>query len=105
MGGLGGRFGRDSAIFSMSPRADRALGRLMAARGAMLATEVDHLQVQLCPGGLREGALQVGLGVADVVAAGQPPARREPVDVRVYREGGPPERLTHHDAGGLVADA
>ena len=49
--------------------------------------------------------LEVALDLLDVARARQAPAPGEPVDVRVDRERGHAERLRHHHARGLVADA
>jgi len=71
---------------------------------AVLAAEVDHLEVHAPPRGLGEEALQVALGLHHAAPAREPPARREAVDVRVHREGRLTEGLHHHDARRLVAD-
>jgi hypothetical protein len=49
--------------------------------------------------------LEVLLGLLDRLAGREPPARGEPMDVRVDRERRDSERLRHHDARGLVTHA
>jgi hypothetical protein len=71
---------------------------------AVLAAEVDHLEVHAPPRGLGEEALQVALGLHHAAPAREPPAPREAVDVRIHREGRHAEGLDHHDARRLVAD-
>jgi hypothetical protein len=58
----------------------------VAAGGAVLAAEVDELEVERAPRVAREELLQIALGLQDVSARREPPARGEPVDVRVDRE-------------------
>jgi hypothetical protein len=77
----------------------------VAPRRAVFAPEVDDLEVDASPGGLGEEALQVALGLHDAAAAREAPARGEPVDVGVDGKGRHAERLHHHHARGLVADA
>jgi hypothetical protein len=69
---------------------------------AVLAAEVDHLEVERAPRFGREHPLQVPLGPLDGHPTGETPARREPVDVRVDRELPAAEGLQAHDRGGLV---
>ena len=61
--------------------------------------------MQLVPVLGGEELLEVALGLHDVAIVREAPARGEPVDVRVDREGGDTEGLRHDDAGGLVSDA
>src|ERR1700688_3257137 len=86
------------------PRTNRARVRLVSARGAVLAAEVDDLQVAASPllGGdvLRE----VARVPFDVLRSGQLPAAGQAVDVGVDREGRLAEGLGHDDARRLVAD-
>src|SRR5690606_32562169 len=85
--------------------ADRAGREDVPLGGAVLAAEVDDLQVAPVPGGPRERLLEVGLDLLHGRAAREAPAACEPEDVGVHRERGHVERLRHHDARGLVADA
>ena len=80
------RLGGD-ALLGGGPRADRAAGEVVAARRAVLAAEVDDLQVQRVPGASGKTALEVALGPLDAAAVGEPPAGRQAVDVGVDREG------------------
>src|SRR5208283_436628 len=68
-------------------RANHAGVSVAAARGAVLAAEIYHPQVQLVPARLGEKRLQVALRFLNVAAAGEAPALREPVNVGVDREG------------------
>jgi hypothetical protein len=86
------------------PGADRAGGRIVAARRAVLAAEVGDLQLAV-PVVDREQPLQVALGLGDVARARQPPPASEPVDVGVDGKRGSAEGLSHDHARGLVADA
>jgi hypothetical protein len=61
--------------------------------------------VELVPLFFRESALQVELGLNDVLSVRELPPLREPVDVGVDGEGRHAEGLAHHDRGGLVPDS
>src|SRR4051794_36717302 len=84
------------------PRADRTLLRLVPSCRAVLPPEVNELQVPLSPLLRRPQLLQILLRLRDVLAARQPPPCREPMNVRVDREGRLAERLRHHHARRLV---
>jgi len=75
------------------------------ARRAVLAAEIDDLQVQRGPALAGEHGLEIVLDLLDGARARQLPAPGEAMDVRVDRERGHVERLRHHHARGLVADA
>ena len=77
----------------------------MPARRAVLPAEIDDLEMERVPALAREYRLEVALDLLDVARARQLPAPGEPVDVGVDRERRLLERLRHHHAGGLVADA
>ena len=77
----------------------------MAQRRAILAAEVDDLQVAGVPRFLREHGFQVAFGADDRGAVGQAPPCGETVDVRVHGKRRHAEGLGHHDARRLVADA
>ena len=87
------RFAIVGALVSGRPRTDRARVLVVPARRAVLAAEVDDLQVALSPLLAREELLQIALGLLDVLARRQSPACGEAVDVRVDREGRLAERL------------
>ena len=55
-------------LLRRGPRADRALRQVVPARGAVLASEVDDLQVESVPQRRIEHRLQVALGLLDVRA-------------------------------------
>src|SRR6185436_16701926 len=59
------------------PAADRALGGHVALRGAVLAAEVDHLQVERRPALAREQLLQIVLDLLDGAGARELPAPGE----------------------------
>src|SRR5690606_13573813 len=86
-------------------RADRAAGRVVAQRRAVLAPEVDDLQVQPAPALRRIKTAQVLLGPADAAPVREPPPRGEAMDVGVDRERRDTERLREHDARRLAPDA
>ena len=71
---------------------------------AVLAPEVDDLQVPVAPRVFREHGLEVRLRAFDRRAVRESPAAGESMDVRVDREGGNPEAAAHHDRRGLVPD-
>src|ERR1051325_10995639 len=87
------------------PTADRARFKVVAARRAVLAAEVDDLQMTAAPLVAREELLQIALGLLDRRPVRQAPARCQSMDVRVDGERRLAERLAHDDARGLVADA
>ena len=61
--------------------------------------------MQVRPAIAREYLLEVGLGLLDVLALRQAPARGEPMNVRVDRKRRLAEGLSHDHARGLVPDA
>jgi len=75
----------------------------VAARGAVLASEVDELEMAAAPVLRLKQALQVALGLDHIARAREPPAPGQPMDVRVDGEGGLAEGLHHHDARRLVS--
>src|ERR1017187_8231610 len=84
-------------------RANHADVAIASARGAVFAAKIYHPQVQLVPARLREQRLQVALRLPNVATTREPPALREPVNVRVDGERRDVEGLRHDDAGRLVA--
>ena len=70
----------------------------------MLAPEEDDLQVEPVPGRLGERRREIRLGALDRGAVRQPPARRQPVDVRVDRENGRMQPKHQETACDLYAD-
>ena len=77
----------------------------MSERRAVLTPEEDDLEMAVVPGLAAEDRLEITFGPLDRGAVRQPPAGREPMDVRVDRKGRHLERLRHDDTGGLVSDA
>ena len=71
----------------------------------MLSSVKDDAKVKFVPTVLGEQALEVFLDLLDGFPRTQFPALRQPMNMRVHREGGDPEGLGHDDRGGLVADA
>jgi hypothetical protein len=71
----------------------------------VLAAEVNDLQVPTNPGVDWKDPLQVSLSLDDVLTIRKPPARSQAVDVRIDRERGMTEGLTHHYGCGLVPHA
>ena len=85
--------------------ADFADAAIAAASGAILASEINDLQMERVPARLGEGLLQISLRLDDVASPGQTPALCQTVNMRIDRKGRHSKRLRHDDAGGFVADA
>jgi glutamate-ammonia-ligase adenylyltransferase len=90
------------AFLGGGPGADRAALEIVPPGGAVLASEVDDLEMTIAPliGG--EEHLEVAFGLDHVARTRQTPAAGEAVDMGVDGKGGMTERLNHHDARGLV---
>jgi hypothetical protein len=71
----------------------------------MLSSVVNNLQVQDVPTVLWKETFQIFFRLHNVLAIGQSPSLREPMDVSVDRKGRMAERLAHHHARRLVAHA
>ena len=84
------------------PAAQRALGRLVPARWAVLTAKVDNLQVQVVPTRLGKEALAVPFRLLDALAGGQSPTVDQPMDVGVHGKGRHTEVLGQNDLCGLV---
>src|SRR5207245_2191192 len=85
--GTGKRRQTRLSVLHSKPRADRALAHVVASRRAVLAAEVDQLQVPLAPFLPRKELFQIGLRLPDILSFRQTPAFRQAVDVRVDRKG------------------
>ena len=59
----------------------------------MFPGEVDDLEMELVPGGFREGPLQVALRLDDVLSRGEAPPLGATVDMGVDGKSGMAERL------------
>ncbi len=77
----------------------------MAEGRAVLAAEVDDLQVAVVPPVAGEHRLQIVFGAFHVRPVRQAPSEGESVDVGVDGERRHAEGLRHHDTGRLVTDA
>ncbi len=77
----------------------------MCARRAVLAAEVDELQMAADPLVLGIERLEIALGLDDVPTARESEALGQAMDVRVHRKRRDSESLRHHDARALVPDA
>src|SRR5712692_5282485 len=87
------------------PGTDRAVAHVVVPCRAILAAEVDDLQVPLSPFLARKELFQIGLRLPHVLAFRQAPADSEAMNVRVDGEGCLAERLRHDHARGLVPNA
>src|SRR3954453_20655372 len=94
-----------ATVLRRPPRTDRARIKIVIARGTVFAAEVDHLQMPLRPLLAREQLLQIALRLFHIFSRGQSPSPRQPMDVRVDREGRLAECLRYDDTRGLVSDS
>jgi hypothetical protein len=85
--------------------ADRAARSIARPCGAVLASVIDDLEVELVPRVSREQPFQVAFRLCDIARGTEFPSFGEPMDMRVHGESRDMEGLGHDNGGGLVTDA
>ena len=94
-------------VFSLGEArsADLAHTTVTASCGAVFPPIENDLKVQVVPSFPSEYLFEISLGLVDIAAAGESPALRQPVDMRVDGKARYPEGLRHHHRCGLVSYA